>query len=131
MAEGVLERILCVEDDPDIQMIAQMALQEVGGFTVKLCASGEEALAEVEGFAPDLMMLDVMMPGMDGPTLLKRLRERPESAAVPAIFLTAKAQSHEVAAYKAMGALGVITKPFDPMSLSALVRDLWDARGGR
>ena len=123
---GLLKRILMVEDDPDIQAVARLSLEAVGGFVVEVCCGGDEALSKVEGFAPDLALLDVMMPGMDGPTLLLQLRARPATAHLPVIFMTAKAQAHEVASYHAMGALGVITKPFDPMLLPQTIARLWD-----
>ena len=122
---NTLQRILCVEDEPDIQAIARMALERVGGFQVHVCASGEQALREAPDFAPDMILLDVMMPGMDGPGTLAALRALPGLAAVPVAFMTAKVQPHEVAHYKSLGALDVIAKPFDPMALAAQVRQIW------
>ena len=122
-----LQRILYVEDEPDIQAVAKLALELVGGFTVKVCSSGEEALREVEAFAPQMILLDVMMPVMDGPGTLKALRERSAVAAVPVAFMTAKVQPQEVARYTDLGALGVIAKPFDPITLASDVRRLWEA----
>lgn len=120
-----LNRILYVEDEPDIRMVAQMALQAVGGFTVIACASGQEALDAAPGAAADLLLLDVMMPGMDGPSTLKALRALPATANTPVIFMTAKVQAAEVAVYKGLGALEVIPKPFDPMELSAQIQRIW------
>lgn len=120
-----LSKILYVEDEPDIQTVARLALETVGGFSVHICSSGQEALDTVTAFAPDLIMLDVMMPGMDGPSTLAALRELPETAAVPVIFMTAKVQPPEVAHYKELGALDVIPKPFDPMTLSEQVLAAW------
>lgn len=117
-----LERILCVEDEPDIQAVARLALEIVGGFQVMICAGGEEALERVGAFAPDLILLDVMMPGMDGPATLRRLRADPATSAIPVVFLTAKMQASEIAHYRALGALDVIGKPFDPMGLAARLR---------
>ena len=122
-----LQRVLYVEDEPDIQAVARLALEMVGGLTVKTCSSGEEALKEAPAFEPQLILLDVMMPGMDGPGTLKALRALPSLAAVPVIFMTAKVQPQEVAHYTGLGALGVIAKPFDPMTLAAQVRALWAA----
>jgi two-component system, OmpR family, response regulator len=124
-----LNRILYVEDEPDIRMVAQMALQAVGGFTVIACASGQEALDAAPGAAADLLLLDVMMPGMDGPTTLKGLRQLPATADTPVIFMTAKVQAAEVAVYKGLGALEVIPKPFDPMELSTQIQRIWAERG--
>lgn len=120
-----LQKILFVEDDPDIQMVAQLALEAVGGYTVHMCSSGAEALAVAEQFAPDLILLDVMMPGMDGPTTLAELRKKPALAHIPVIFMTARVQRHEVEQYLALGAADVISKPFDPMTLSAQVAAIW------
>lgn len=125
-----LERILYVEDEPDIQAVAKLALEMVGGFQVMICSSGQEALDKVEDFAPDLILLDVMMPGMDGPTTLQRLRADSATAAIPVIFLTAKVQPTEVAQFQAMGALDVIPKPFDPMNLATRVRQIWEQSHG-
>jgi len=127
---SALQRILYVEDEADIQAVAKLALEMVGGFTVKICSSGEEALREAEAFAPQLILLDVMMPGMDGPATLEGLRAIPALAAVPVVFMTAKIQPAEVAHYKSLGALDVIPKPFDPMTLSAQVASVWERHHG-
>jgi two-component system OmpR family response regulator len=127
--DGVLRKVLYVEDDADIRTIASLALETVGGLTLQACASGAEALAQAAAFAPDLLLLDVMMPCMDGPTTLSRLRELPVTRDVPVIFMTAKVQASEVQHYKSLGALGVISKPFDPMTLAKEVQALWGARG--
>ena len=118
-------RILMVEDEADIQEVARLALEAIGGFTVELCSSGEEAVRAAPGFAPDLLLLDVMMSGMDGPGTLQALRALPGTADTPAIFMTAKVQPQEVARYKVMGVLDVIAKPFDPMTLSATIQAIW------
>ena len=120
-----LQRILMVEDDLDIQIVARLSLEAVGGYAVEVCSGGQQALQCVEEFAPDLVLLDVMMPDMDGPTVLQELRAREETRTVPIIFMTAKAQDHEIAAYLEMGALGVVSKPFDPMELPARLADIW------
>ena len=125
-----LNRILYVEDEPDIRAVAKLALEMVGGFTVKICESGEEALREAAAFAPDMILLDVMMPGIDGPTTLKGLRGQAALANTPAAFMTAKIQPAEVAHYKSLGALDVIPKPFDPMTLANQVRAIWDTHQG-
>lgn len=128
MSDAALSRILYVEDDNDIRTVAGFALKAVGGFTVEACSSGAEALSKAESFAPQLLLLDVMMPGMDGPTALGRLRALPGLAEVPAIFMTAKVQPQEVQRYRELGSLDVISKPFDPMTLSASVRQIWGRR---
>ena len=125
-----LTRILMVEDETDIQMIARLALEAVGGFEVDVCGSGAEALARAPAFAPDLILLDVMMPGLDGPGTLEALRRTPAIAEVPIVFMTAKVQAQEVAHLKALGALDVIAKPFDPMTLSSTIRNIWTEHHG-
>lgn len=124
---GAIERILLVEDEPDIQMVAKMALEAMGGFTVEACSRGSEALEKAPGFRPDVILMDVMMPGMDGMETSQRLREIEELADVPIIFMTAKIQPHEVLGYTRLGAIGVIEKPFDPVELAVRVRSLWEA----
>ncbi len=121
-----LQNILYVEDEPDIQAVAQIALEMVGGFTLKICSSGQEALEAVQTFTPDLILLDVMMPGMDGPTTMLELRKQPQLTHTPMVFMTAKVQPGEVSEYLALGASGVIAKPFDPMKLAAEVRTIWE-----
>ncbi len=120
-----LNKVLYVEDEKDIQTVARVALEMVGGFELKICSSGKEALAEVEAFAPDLLLLDVMMPGMDGPETLKGIRALPNMANIPAIFMTAKVQPQEVAHFKSLGALDVLPKPFEAMKLASQIRDIW------
>jgi two-component system, OmpR family, response regulator len=124
----VLKRILFIEDEADIRTVAKMALEMVGGFEVRACASGAEGVAAALDAKADLVLLDVMMPGMDGPATLKALRAIPQTAATPVIFMTAKVQSSEVAGYKALGALAVIPKPFSPMDLANQIRGIWERR---
>jgi two-component system OmpR family response regulator len=131
MTDTTLTRILYVEDEPDIQAVARIALETVGGFTVQICSSGEEAVQNAVEFAPDLILLDVMMPGMDGPDTLQALRGLPELSDTPAVFMTAKVQPQEVAQFKACGALDVIAKPFDPMALSEQIKAVWQLRDGQ
>ena len=123
-----LNRILMVEDDPDIQMVARLALEAVGGFVVETCDSGLDALRKAPAFKPDLILLDVMMPQMDGPETLEKLRRQPALDTVPVVFMTARVQRHEIDQYKALGAIDVISKPFDPMTLADTVRSIWEAR---
>jgi len=125
MSSDTLQRILYVEDEPDIQAVARIALETVGGFTVQICSSGEDALQTAIEFAPDLLLLDVMMPGMDGPTTLQELRNLPDLANTPAVFMTAKVQPQEIEQFKSFGALDVIPKPFDPMTLSDQITLVW------
>jgi CheY-like chemotaxis protein len=107
--------------------VAQIALEAVGGFTLKTCSSGAEALRQAGVFNPDLILLDVMMPDMDGPTTLGELRKLPELANTPAMFMTAKVQPQEIEYFKSLGAIDVVPKPFDPMTLSEQIRKIWSA----
>ena len=127
---GTLNKILCIEDEADIQKVAKLALETVGGLEVLICASGQEAIDKAPGFQPDIILLDVMMPGMDGPDTLEALRELPEIKDTPAVFLTAKAMPAEVERYKKLGALDVIPKPFDPMTLADQVKEIWNRHAG-
>lgn len=121
-----LKRILYVEDEPDIQAVAKMALETLGGYEVAICSSGQEALHSAEAFAPDLLLLDVMMPGMDGVTTLQELRKLPTLAQTPAMFMTAKVQPKEVEQLYKEGAMEVIPKPFDPMTLAEHIKTSWN-----
>jgi CheY-like chemotaxis protein len=116
-----MTRILYVDDEADIREVAQMALELDGDLEVRACGSGAEAVRVAPQWAPDLILLDVMMPQMDGPATLRALREAGEKA--PIVFITARTQGSERAALIAAGALGVIAKPFDPMTLAASVRE--------
>jgi DNA-binding response OmpR family regulator len=120
-----LKTILHIEDEPDIREVVRLALEEIGGFEVESCESGEDGLAKAQEFQPDLILLDVMMPGMDGPMTLRELRKIPEFGETPVIFMTAKVQTHEIEEYAGMGAIGVLTKPFDPSTISKEIRALW------
>jgi len=122
--KDVLERVLYVEDDPDIRAVGALALG-LGGIKVKSCASGDEAVAAAATFGPQLILLDVMMPGMDGPATLEALRALDATAATPVVFMTAKVQPTQVAVYRQMGAVEVIPKPFDPMTLAAVIREIY------
>ena len=123
MAE--LKKILYVEDEPDIQMIARVALENVGGFELLVCSSGAEAVEKAEAFQADLFLLDVMMPGMDGPSTLKELRKIDSLSETPVMFMTAKVQPQEVEFLKSLNVVDVIAKPFDPMGLATNIRDSW------
>lgn len=126
--DETLNRILLVEDEEDIRAVAEIALESVGGFELKVCASGAEALESIAGFAPQLIVLDVMMPGMEGPETLREIRKLPEYTLTPAVFMTAKVQADEIRSYLAGGAAGVIPKPFDPMTLSDRILEIWQSR---
>lgn len=114
--------ILYIDDEADIRGIVEYALEDEAAFSLEMCASGQEAITKVAKFKPDLILLDVMMPGMDGPTTLMKLRDLPNTRTTPVIFVTAKVQPHEIAQFKSLGAIAVIAKPFDPISLAPQLR---------
>ena len=114
--------LLHVEDDPDIREIAHMALSLSGEFNVMQCSSGEEALVKVEGYVPDVVLLDMMMPGMTGRQTLEQMRQKPALVSIPAIFMTARAQHAEIEELRQIGAADVISKPFDPMALGDQIK---------
>lgn len=109
--------VLIVDDEADIRTIGRISLEDVGGMRVLLACSGEEGLAIAASERPDVILLDVMMPKMDGLSTLARLLEDPRTAGIPVLFVTAKAQPHEIEHYLRAGARGVIAKPFEPLSL--------------
>jgi DNA-binding response OmpR family regulator len=127
MNAAKLSRILLVDDQRDIRSIVGLALGKIGGFQVKVCESGQEALENAEAFAPELLLLDLSMPGLDGVATLKALRSRGVSA--PAVFFTARLNAKDAEGYRELGVLGVIPKPFDPLKLGAQLREMWKQRG--
>ncbi len=124
-----LKRILCVDDDVDILEVAKISLQVVGGFEVLTWSTGVDAIEHIREVKPDLVLLDVMMPGMDGPTIMKAMQIDPELRTLPVIFMTARIQSGEVKEYLSYGAAAVIAKPFDPMQLAGQIQDVWKRCG--
>lgn len=118
-----MTRILYIDDEDDIREIAELSLELDPDFEVRLCASGQEALAVAPQWKPALILLDVMMPQMDGPATLAALREHDELRFTPVVFITARSQAAERKALLALGAIGLIGKPFNPMTLAATVRD--------
>jgi CheY-like chemotaxis protein len=115
-------RVLHIDDEPDIRDVVATSLGLDPTIAVRGCASGKDGLAAAKEFRPHIILLDVMMPVMDGPTTLGHLRENPQTADIPVVFMTARAQMHELEHFKLLGAAGVISKPFDPMTLAASVR---------
>jgi two-component system OmpR family response regulator len=120
-----LTKLLYVEDETDIRIVAEIALSQIAGFTVKTCASGNEGLESLENFKPQLILLDVMMPGMDGPHVLKKIQQHREFCDTPVVFMTAKARTDEIEKLKTLGAIDVITKPFNPMTLGDEIKTIW------
>jgi CheY-like chemotaxis protein len=120
-------RLLHVDDEPDIREIVDLSLSLNPDFQVRACGSGAEALTLAAEWSPQLILLDVMMPRMDGPTTLSHLRTDPRTSNIPVLFMTARAQNREVEQFIALGAQGVISKPFDPMTLASVVRSHLEA----
>jgi two-component system, OmpR family, response regulator len=116
--------ILVIDDDPDIRRMAALSLSRIGGFKVELASGGEQALEMVAREAPDAILLDVSMPGMDGPATLAALRRLPLVARVPVVFFTATSSPAESERLLSLGVAGVVAKPFDVGSLSARIRDI-------
>jgi CheY-like chemotaxis protein len=127
MNDRALKRILYVEDEIDIQTVMRMSLEKLGGFELLVCSNGHEAVAHAPGFTPDMILIDVMMPGMDGPATVAALRRMEMFAATPVVFITAKVQPQEVARLRELGAIDVISKPFDAMALPGYLHALWNS----
>ena len=127
MPERPLQKICYVEDDDDIQRIARLSLERVGKMEVQIIGDPTVALDGIRAFQPDLVLLDWMMPVMDGPTLFKRMRETDGLQDIPVVFITAKASQRELEELRAMGAAGVLSKPFSPKDLPEQLRAIWRA----
>jgi CheY-like chemotaxis protein len=121
-----LNKIMLVDDEEDIRTVAEISLCHVGQWEAVVVSSGIEALELAPECQPDLILLDVMMPALDGPSTLKKLRENEATKDIPVIFLTAKVQPNEVSEYLQLGALGVVAKPFDPMLLPDEIKRIYD-----
>jgi two-component system OmpR family response regulator len=115
-------RVLHIDDEPDIREVVALSLSLDSNFATRSCSSGEEALVVAAAWQPQIILLDVMMPGMDGPTTLARMREKAATATIPVVFMTARAQTRELDYFRSLGAVGVIPKPFDPMTLASVLR---------
>jgi CheY-like chemotaxis protein len=125
MPDRPLNRICYVEDDEDIQRIVRMSLERVGKMTVSVVSDPTQAIATITEFRPDLVMLDWMMPVMDGPTLFKQMKQRPETSSLPVVFITAKASQRDLDDLRQLGAAGTISKPFSPKDLPDQLREIW------
>lgn len=123
-----LGKILYAEDEPDVQTIVQMVVEAMSDYEIKICGNGRLLLECVEEYSPDLILLDVMMPEMDGPETYKNLQANEITKNIPVIFMTAKAQVHEVQLFSESGVVGVITKPFDPMTLCPEIQQIWEKK---
>lgn len=115
-------RILYVDDDADMRDIAVLSLSREGAFDVRACASGRQALSIIPDWTPDLMLLDVVMPEWDGPATLAHLRDSPTGRKLPVVFITARSAPAEAERLRALGAVGLIAKPFNPMTLAAEIK---------
>ena len=122
-----LLRVLCVEDDDDIRRILRLSLEKIGRMSVELVADPTRAIDSMIASRPQLVMLDWMMPGIDGPALFRKMRENPDTRAMPVVFITAKASQRELAELRALGAAGAISKPFAPKDLPDQLRAIWNA----
>ena len=127
MPERPLNRICYVEDDEDIQRIVRMSLERVGKMTVAVVGDPTQAIETIAEFRPDLVMLDWMMPVMDGPTLFRQMKLRPETSSLPVVFITARASQRDLDDLKNLGAAGTISKPFSPKDLPDQLRAIWAA----
>lgn len=127
MSHQTLKKILYAEDEDDIREIAVLAIEVIGGFEITTCNSGKGVLALAREFQPQVILLDVMMPVMDGPTTLLALKQDPELKHIPVVFLTAKIMTEELSYFRTLGAVDIISKPFDPMTLAAQIQAIWDA----
>ncbi len=125
MPDRPLQRICYVEDDEDIQRIVRMSLERVGKMTVDVVSDSTTAIARITSFKPDLVMLDWMMPAMDGPTLFRHMQQDPATSALPVVFITAKATHKDMEELMALGAAGTISKPFSPKDLPDQLRAIW------
>ena len=125
MPDRPLTRICYVEDDEDIQRIVRMSLERVGKMTVEVVTDPTQALQAFAEFRPDLVMLDWMMPVLDGPSLFRQMKLRPETSALPVVFITARASQRDLDELKSLGAAGTISKPFSPRDLPEQLRAIW------
>src|ERR671925_294648 len=125
MPQRPLERICYVEDDEHAQHIVRVSLEKLGKMIVEVVSDPNRAIEAITRFKPDLVMLDWMMPGMDGPTLFRKMKQQPETATLPVVFITAKATQRDMEELLALGAAGTISKPFSPKDLPDQLRAIW------
>jgi DNA-binding response OmpR family regulator len=126
MARRALQRVLYVEDDEDVELIVRLALERIGGMTFRHCGDSEAAIEAMLSFGPDLVILDWMMPAVDGVEVFQRMQAVPALAELPVVFLTAKVHWRETDYLKKLGVVGVIAKPFSAQDLSDNLRRIWD-----
>jgi two-component system OmpR family response regulator len=125
MPDRPLNRVCYVEDDEDIQRIVRMSLERIGKMTVEVVGDPTKAIDAMKIFKPDLVMLDWMMPAIDGPTLFRQMKARPETSGLPVDFITAKAAQRDLDELTSLGAAGTISKPFSPKDLPDQLRAIW------
>lgn len=126
-----MKKLLIIDDDPDILTICRYSFETVEGLETRFCSSGEEGIREALAFNPDLILLDAMMPVMDGEATFKALKQLPSLAKTPIVFLTAKLQEDEIRGYRELGAADVLRKPFDPIKISGQVLEIYRKTASR
>ena len=126
--EDCLKKILLVEDDPDIQLITRLSLEVGGGYEVLVCGSGAEAVRSAPAYAPQMILLDLMMPGMDGLATMDALRKLPQLAETPVVFFTANTHAQMRQDLLRRGALDIVLKPIEPTALVEQIRAIWRRR---
>ena len=125
MPDRPLERVCYVEDDEDIQRVVRVSLERIGKMSVEIVTDPTRAIEAMQAFKPDLVMLDWMMPVMDGPALFRQMKQHPETSALPVVFITAKAAQRDLDELAALGAAGTVSKPFSPKDLPEQLRAIW------
>ena len=125
---AAIHRVLLVDDDDNLRFLTQTGLEGMTDWEIEPASSGQEALEKAERCTPDVVLMDMMMPGMDGTTTMRKMREHPQLKDVPIIFLTAKVQVREKEQYLKLGATGVIVKPFDPITLCDEIQSILRSR---
>ena len=131
MGHRPLKQVLVVDDDPDLLAVVSLALTALGGYAVETCGSPLDALEAARGFGPDLILLDVMMPRLDGFGVLKALREDASTGSIPVVFMSALGDRRQIAQHEGVDCLGVISKPFDPVGLPEILQEFWQLHAER
>ena len=124
---GELKDVLVVDDSASILQAVKLGMEQIGGIPTRTCSSGSEALGEIGSSPPQLILLDSVMPEMDGAAVLERLRDDPKTAALPVVFLTGEHSAADLEKYSSLGYTGLIEKPFDPMTLAERVKGIWNS----
>jgi two-component system OmpR family response regulator len=125
-----LESVLCIDDEKDLQSIIKISLERLGGIKTHFCTDPQDAMAMAREVKPDLILLDYLMPRLDGATLFKRLQADAELAPIPVVFLTAVMTGPEARSLNSLGAAGMLVKPFDVLGLPRKLAEIWNALNG-